>query len=544
MKTLIFILLILLSNLTFASKPISLSGRLQDTSNNPVLSSNVVFKFTVSNVIDCVLYEETQTIDMSASNGYFKTALFNGTSSYNANGSDIFSAKTYNCQNGTTWTAVSSDLRKLAVAVKIDSAPFVDFGSDTLNATPYASEADFLKGKGPLDFLQVNSVSTQSGLDSILNQRQNIIDLVNGTNTTYAKQSSVDVALANKQNILSYTPINPANNLSELTNIASARTNLGLGTLATKSTVSNSDITSLAWSKLTSIPTTFTPSSHTHSISEITSLSTQLNNKLDKTAFSCSTSQIPQYISVSDSFQCANISIASTAVSGLGSLATKSSVGDAEVSSISVSRISDLAATLANYILKSDVPDCPANTFLTKSGGVYSCASVGDSVPTGTVIPFAGSNCPSGYLLADGSAVSRTTYSNLFSVISSSHGSGDGITTFRLPDYRGRFLRGVDGTAGNDPDKASRTAMNTGGNTGNNVGSIQGDAIRNITGTLDNLAAYSGSSGAFTDGGAAGVHNDGGGAGRRTYVFNAANQVPTGSDNRPKNAYINFCIKN
>lgn len=94
--------------------------------------------------------------------------------------------------------------------------------------------------------------------------------------------------------------------------------------------------------------------------------------------------------------------------------------------------------------------------------------------PPGVVLPFAGATVPSGFLSCDGSAVSRATYAALFAVLGTSHGQGDGATTFHLPDYRGRFLRGVDGSAGRDPDKASRTAMNSGGNSGNAVGSVQG----------------------------------------------------------------------
>jgi microcystin-dependent protein len=54
---------------------------------------------------------------------------------------------------------------------------------------------------------------------------------------------------------------------------------------------------------------------------------------------------------------------------------------------------------------------------------------------------------------------------------------GDGINTFNLPDYRGRFLRGVDGTAGRDLDAASRSTASPGGNSGDMVGSVQGDQL-------------------------------------------------------------------
>jgi microcystin-dependent protein len=96
-------------------------------------------------------------------------------------------------------------------------------------------------------------------------------------------------------------------------------------------------------------------------------------------------------------------------------------------------------------------------------------------IPAGSVLPFAGAYAPGGFLLCDGRAVSRSTYSGLYSAIGTAWGTGDGVSTFNVPDLRGSFLRGVDGGAGRDPDKASRTATAPGGNTGNNVGSLQRD---------------------------------------------------------------------
>lgn len=104
-------------------------------------------------------------------------------------------------------------------------------------------------------------------------------------------------------------------------------------------------------------------------------------------------------------------------------------------------------------------------------------------IPSGVVFPFAGSTAPYGYLVCDGSAISRADYPSLFAALGTSHGSGDGSTTFNLPDYRGRFMRGVDGTAGNDPDTTSRTAIAAGGNTGNAVGSVQGHSFQTHTHT-------------------------------------------------------------
>ena len=80
-------------------------------------------------------------------------------------------------------------------------------------------------------------------------------------------------------------------------------------------------------------------------------------------------------------------------------------------------------------------------------------------LPPGTVVSFAGSKVPTGWLPCDGKAVSRTTYSALYTALGSSHGAGDGKTTFNVPDYRGRFLRGLDEGTKRDPDAINRKAM-------------------------------------------------------------------------------------
>ena len=117
-------------------------------------------------------------------------------------------------------------------------------------------------------------------------------------------------------------------------------------------------------------------------------------------------------------------------------------------------------------------------------GAPTSGAGVGNSpeaaLGPGIVVPFAGppANIPPGWLLCDGSTIDGTVYAPLYAAIGEAHGDGgDGPgSMFNLPDYRGRFLRGVDQGQGRDPDSAGRTAMNTGGNTGDNVGSVQGAA--------------------------------------------------------------------
>jgi microcystin-dependent protein len=155
-------------------------------------------------------------------------------------------------------------------------------------------------------------------------------------------------------------------------------------------------------------------------------------------------------------------------------------------------------------------------------------------VPVGTILPFAGASAPSGYLLCDGSTPNRITFSALFTAIGIAYGYGNQTTTFNIPDLRGRFLRGVTGASANDPDAASRTAMNTGGNTGNNVGSVQGHQFASHNHTVNN--------GPFTFWGSPGTGiqaNSGQEASARTPTL--ANNG--GNETRPLNAYVNYIIK-
>jgi microcystin-dependent protein len=99
--------------------------------------------------------------------------------------------------------------------------------------------------------------------------------------------------------------------------------------------------------------------------------------------------------------------------------------------------------------------------------------------PIGTIIPFAGTLNQQqlqaqGWLYCNGNTVSRTQYEKLFSVIGTGFGGGDGISTYGLPDLRGRFFRGANNNAHVDPDAGSRTPSEPGGNSGAIVGSAEG----------------------------------------------------------------------
>lgn len=69
-------------------------------------------------------------------------------------------------------------------------------------------------------------------------------------------------------------------------------------------------------------------------------------------------------------------------------------------------------------------------------------ATIPPAMPAGTVMPYAGASAPTGYLLCDGSAVSRSTYSALYAIIGTTYGAGDGSTTFNLPNLKGKTIVG------------------------------------------------------------------------------------------------------
>ena len=101
-----------------------------------------------------------------------------------------------------------------------------------------------------------------------------------------------------------------------------------------------------------------------------------------------------------------------------------------------------------------------------------------DGVPTGTVLSFAGNTAPSNYLLCDGSAVSRITYADLFNVIGTTYGAGDGSSTFNLPNLVDRFVEGgsASGTVKNAglPNITGRRVAIWGGGDGDSRSKING----------------------------------------------------------------------
>lgn len=188
-------------------------------------------------------------------------------------------------------------------------------------------------------------------------------------------------------------------------------------------------------------------------------------------------------------------------------------------SAVTTAKIGDAAVTTTKIL--------DANVTLEK----LATALQGAFCPTGSVLAYGATTAPTGWLLCDGSAVSRTTYATLYAVVGNAHGVGDGTTTFNLPDYRGRFLRGMDGGSGRDPEAASRTAMATGGNTGNAIGSVQTGSVGPHTHTI----ITQGVGGGFGDGNISSANGSGSASG--------TTQNNTGLETRPINANVAYIIK-
>lgn len=94
-------------------------------------------------------------------------------------------------------------------------------------------------------------------------------------------------------------------------------------------------------------------------------------------------------------------------------------------------------------------------------------------IPIGTIVDFSGSSAPSQWLLCYGQAISRTTYADLFAVIGGTYGSGDGSTTFNVPDLRGRLSFGKDDMGGSASSRLTSSFFGTVPTVLGNVGGSQ-----------------------------------------------------------------------
>lgn len=112
-----------------------------------------------------------------------------------------------------------------------------------------------------------------------------------------------------------------------------------------------------------------------------------------------------------------------------------------------------------------DIIDTTMHDLSVGTGGAY--------VPSGMIADFAGTAAPTGWLLCYGQAVSRATYSDLFTAIGTTWGAGDGSTTFNLPDFRGRVGAGKDDMGGSAAGRLTTAASGVDGLTVGAAGGAQ-----------------------------------------------------------------------
>ena len=144
-----------------------------------------------------------------------------------------------------------------------------------------------------------------------------------------------------------------------------------------------------------------------------------------------------------------------------------------------------------------------------------------ETIPVGAVVAFAMSTPPTGFLKANGAAISRTAYSALFAKIGTTYGAGNGSTTFNVPDLRGEFVRGWDDGRGVD--------------TGRSLGSTQNHALQSHTHTFPVYRA-----GNFT---APELFASADSKTTSTFIGNIVVSAAGGAETRPRNVALLACIK-
>jgi len=158
--------------------------------------------------------------------------------------------------------------------------------------------------------------------------------------------------------------------------------------------------------------------------------------------------------------------------------------------------------------------------------------------PAGIIAPFAGTSAPSGWLACQGQAISRSTYATLFTAIGTTWGSGDGSTTFNLPDLRGVFLRGT----------GTNATGSSSGAVGPSVGTYAADTYLNHSHTATDSGhthstSYFGSPGLSPGGTTYNTVSGSTNTGTGYASITVATSTTGGTETKPKNYGILYIIK-
>jgi len=158
-------------------------------------------------------------------------------------------------------------------------------------------------------------------------------------------------------------------------------------------------------------------------------------------------------------------------------------------------------------------------------------------MPAGMIMTYAGTSAPTGWLACQGQAVSRTTYATLFTNIGTTWGSGDGSTTFNVPDLRGMFLRGT----------GTNATGSSSGAVGPSVGTYAADTYLNHSHAITDpghvhTAANAGGTFGPTQAGSSNVASSGN-TGSATTGITVNTSTTGGTETKPKNYGVLYIIK-
>ncbi len=188
----------------------TIQGRVLTPSGQTLEAASVLFTVQVrsSGAEDCLLYEETHTLNMTGSEGIFSFGLGSGTRSGSAfkdsstltqvfsNASSVMSGLT--CVTGTTYLPVSGQKRKLRLSFDDGSGPQLVAQALDIQAVPYALYADSVQGKVPADFIQKNTATaalTQTNLESVFQNNTYVTELqslIAGNSAQYQKANQLN----------------------------------------------------------------------------------------------------------------------------------------------------------------------------------------------------------------------------------------------------------------------------------------------------------------------------------------------------------------
>ena len=170
------------------------------------------------------------------------------------------------------------------------------------------------------------------------------------------------------------------------------------------------------------------------------------------------------------------------------------------------------------------------NTLIANGGSGGNGGGSGSEI--GSVTAFAMPTPPEGWLICDGSAVSRTDYADLYAAIGTVWGHGDQIATFNLPDLRGEFVRGFDAGRGVDE--------------GREFASGQLDQMQQITGSIGAVSRFNSPEGVFSYSTQSGTTDATSGiTNQDRLLFDSADSpdARVGSETRPRNIAMTYAIK-